>query len=108
MDAIPMGPFKTIHLLVAMPAQEAALAAAISDYNRGFAQDGCPTCGYHLFKLAAGNNSKYTFAMIGEWPGRDAYAKVHASPTFAATSKRDPIIADLGATEIYGRYVEVK
>jgi hypothetical protein len=106
--AIPDGPFKAVHLMTVTPAQEDALKAAVGDFNRAFAKQGCPACAYHLFKMYGGQDGKYNYLMTSDWPGRDVYTAIHGSAAFVELSKKNPVMSDIGETEIYGRYVEVK
>ena len=108
LQAYPIGPFKTVHLMVVPPGKEAILMAAVKDFNRGFAEQGCSSCVYRIFKAAVAKDSRYNYMMTADWPGRDEYLKIHASPAFEAASRRNPIMGDLADTEFYGRYVEIK
>lgn len=105
-DAVPVGPFKTVHLLIVTPRQEATLLAAVNDINIVFLDQGCPTCFYHLFKAVVSKDGRYTYLMTSDWPSRDVYVKIHSSAAFDAANRRNPIMSDLAATEFYGRYVE--
>jgi hypothetical protein len=92
---LPDGPFKTVHLMIVTPVQEAFLLAALKDFNQAFAKEGCSSCVYRAFKMAV------------DWPSSDMYLKMHASPTFAAAYKHNPILDELSKTELYVRYVEM-
>ena len=105
---IPDAPFKTVHLMKVAPAQEAALQAAVNDFNREFAAQGCTTCAYRLFKTVTASDPSFSYLMTADWPGGADYRKIHMSDGFAAVTKRNPIVTELGATEFYGRYVDVK
>jgi hypothetical protein len=107
-EGIPDGPFKSVHFVKATALQEAAVAAEIRDLNQALSQAGCPTCSYHLFKLFSGPRTQYAYMVTAEWPGRSEYVRLHASPAFAAASRRSRLISDLSGSEIYGRYVEVQ
>jgi hypothetical protein len=107
-ESIPVGPFKTMHMMIVPQGKEAALMAAAKDYNREFAAEGCPTCGYHVFKLGDHQDSKYNYAMIGEWPGRDVYIKLHVAPKVKEITQKNPFMIEVEKTQIYGRYVEMK
>jgi hypothetical protein len=107
-QAVPDGPFKTVHLLAVAPNQEEALKLAVAHYNEVFAAQGCPACAYHLFKMYIGNEEQYNYLMTSDWPGGDLYLKIHTSAAYNAVTKRDPIMADLEGAEIYGRFIEVR
>jgi hypothetical protein len=107
-EAVPNESFKTVHLMIVAPAQEAGLVAAVHDFNRDFAEQGCPSCAYRLFKVFAGKDENYNYLMTSDWPSRDVYLKIHVSAAFNAVVERNPIMSSLYETEFYGRYAEVK
>ena len=72
-----------------------------------FTAEGGAICACHLFKMS-GQASRYNYLMIGDWPGRDGYAKVHSAHAYKETANRNPVMRKLCDTEIYGRYEEVK
>jgi hypothetical protein len=55
-----------------------------------------------------GTDARYSYLMIAEWPGGEVYRKIHSSAGFAAVTNRNPVVSNLGATELYGRYVDAK
>jgi hypothetical protein len=106
-EVLPDGPFKTVHLMIVTPVQEAFLLIAVKDFNQAFAKEGCSSCVYRAFKMAVGKPSKYNYMMTADWPSSDMYLKMHASPAFTAAYKHNPILDELSKTEFYGRYVEM-
>ncbi len=107
-ETVPDGPFKTVHLMIVTPVQEAFLLSAIKDFNHGFAAQGCGACAYHAFRMAVGKPQKYNYMVTADWPSSDVYLKIHNSAAFKADNEKNPIFTDLSKTEFYGRYVEVK
>ena len=107
-ESIPQQPFRTVHLLNLTPAEEAQYKAAVQDFNRVFAKEGCSACVYRLFKAHVAQGGNYNHLMVSEWPGRDMYIKLHAGRDYADVAKKDPIIEDMSRKEFYGRFVEIK
>ena len=103
----PAPTFETVHLVTATPAQEQALRAAVADFNRGFAQLGCTSCVYRLFRMVQASGGRYTDLLRGEWPSPAEYARVHASPAYTGAAERNPVMGALARTEFYARLVEV-
>ena len=107
-ENMPIGPFKTVHLLTVNPAEAESLAKAVVDLNQELHSDGCTSCEYKLFSLFAGNSGRPNFMLTGDWPSRVGYLKAHASADYAAANKRNPVLERLYAAEYYGRFVEVR
>ncbi len=107
-QSLPDEPFKTVHLMKVTPAQEAGFISAVSDFNREFAKQGCTSCAYHIAKLFGASEGGYNYMMTSAWPGRDVYIKIHTSTAFRELDKKDQVMSDIYATEIYGRYVDLK
>jgi hypothetical protein len=107
-EVLPDGPFKTVHLMIVTPVQEAFLLSAIKDFNREFAEQGCTSCVYRAFRMAVGKESKYNYMMTADWPSSAEYIKIHDSPAYKTNNDKNPILSDLSKTEFYGRFAEVK
>ena len=105
--AVPVGRFETIHLMTVAPAQVAALAAALNDFNRVFTAQGCSSCAYRLSRIYSAVDGRPDTLVRAAWPGRAIYVKIHDSQAFAAAERRNPVFSQLSETEIYGRFVEV-
>jgi len=95
-------------MLVVSPFQEPALAAAVDDFNRALAQEGCSACAYHLYKLFVGKYGQFNYMMTSDWPSADVYVRIHSSPSYSAANRRNPVMSELAAGEFYGRYIRVK
>ena len=99
--------YETVHLVTATPTQEQALRAAVSDFNQAFAQLGCTSCAYRLFRVVQASGGRYTDLLRGEWPSAAEYARVHASPAYTGAAERNPVMGALAQNEFYARLVEV-
>ena len=104
----PGAPSNPVHLVTATPAQEPALLAAVADFNHGFAEQGCASCAYHVFKMFAGTPGRFNYLMEGDWPSPEQYAKLHSSALYRDETARNPVMSALSRSEFYGRFVELK
>ena len=105
-DAVPEGPFKTVHLMAVAPAQEAGLQAAVREFNDAFRRSGCAACAYHLLHMTTGSQSPYNTLVYADWPSRSEYLRLHDSDAYAAVGVRHPEFEALQAQQFYGRFVE--
>ena len=103
----PVPAFETVHLVTATPAQEQALRAAVADFNQSFAQAGCTSCAYRLFRMVQASGGRYTDLLRGEWPSPAEHARVHASPAYNGAAERNPVMGTMARTEFYARLVEL-
>ena len=109
-NPVPDQEFRTVHLLNLKPAQEAELLANFADLNKMFAKLGCPTCSYHLWKVAGRQAGTYTYLWDASWPGRAVYEKLHNAPEWKAYGETPAgkKMEELSKNEIYNRMVELK
>ena len=107
-DGVPNQPFKTVHLMAVQPAQDAALKAAIGDFNAELKRAGCSGCGYHLMHMFAGSQSPFNVMVSADWPSRGEYVRVHDSAAFKSAYARNPVFGQLEAKQFYGRFVEAR
>jgi hypothetical protein len=103
----PTGPFKAVHLVSLTDAEVAALQDAIAELNAVVAKAGHPDVRYRLYKVVGKQAGDFNYLWESTWPSGAVYQKVHDSPEWAATVKKQSAIDALMKKEVYNRYVEV-